>query len=186
MKLAELFNSKETLGLSSLILVQIFCAGFFMLDALSDFFSDDYTSIYHLYIEFIAALVLWLSVYVEVRQLLQLLRRQAHLEAHYRQSQLTLHEVMVANFNRWELSPAEYDVAMFLFKGCSPSEIAEMRGTSDGTVKAQLSAIYRKAGVQNRAELMMGVIDDIYSKDLSSESEDGSASAAKEKGAASN
>ena len=173
MKLAELFKSRDTLGLSILILVQIFCAGFFMLDALSDFVSDDYISITHLYIEFFAALVLWISVYVEVRQLLELLRRKAHLEEHYRQSQLTLHEVMEENFKKWGLSPAEYDVAMFLFKGCSPAEIAEMRGTSDGTVKAQLSAIYRKAGVQNRAELMMGVIDDIYSKDLTTDSEKG-------------
>ena len=41
------------------------------------------------------------------------------------------------------LSPAERDVALFQIKGLSVAEIAALRGTSEGTVKAQAAAIVR-------------------------------------------
>ena len=41
-------------------------------------------------------------------------------------------------------------MAWFTIKGLSIAEIARLRGTSEGTVKAHSNAIYRKAGVSGR------------------------------------
>ncbi|HLS58150.1 MAG TPA: helix-turn-helix transcriptional regulator, partial [Paracoccaceae bacterium] len=59
------------------------------------------------------------------------------------------------------LTPSERDVAWFTLKGLSIAEIARMRQTSEGTVKAQSNAIYRKAGVSGRAQLLSLFIEDL-------------------------
>ncbi len=64
-------------------------------------------------------------------------------------------------FSQWVLTPAERDVALFALKGLSLAEIAELRDTSEGTVKAQTNAIYRKAGVTGRPQLLSLFIDDL-------------------------
>ena len=50
-------------------------------------------------------------------------------------------------------------MALFAIKGMNTAEIADLRQTSQGTVKAQSAAIYRKAGVANRAQLLSLFID---------------------------
>lgn len=59
------------------------------------------------------------------------------------------------------LTPAERDLALFALKGCSISEIAALRDTSVGTVKAQTNAIYRKAGVSGRPQLLSLFVEDL-------------------------
>ena len=46
------------------------------------------------------------------------------------------------------------------------SEVAEIRGSAEGTVKAHLNAIYRKAGVQGRNGLMSLLIEDLMGAPL--------------------
>jgi hypothetical protein len=52
-------------------------------------------------------------------------------------------------------------VALFAIKGLSTQEIAALRATSEGTVKAQTNAIYRKAGVNGRPQLLSLFIEDL-------------------------
>ncbi|NNF92563.1 MAG: helix-turn-helix transcriptional regulator, partial [Boseongicola sp.] len=61
----------------------------------------------------------------------------------------------------WALTPAERDVALFAIKGFSTQDIADLRGVSEGTIKAQTNAIYRKAGVSGRPQLLSLFIDDL-------------------------
>lgn len=171
----QLLKDKYATGLIAVITVQIFCAGFFAMDVVADFRVDGSTFSPHLIIETLATIALSIAVVLETRQLMRLLRSKAHLEDRVRQSEMTVHELIEENFSSWSLSPAEYDVAMFLFKGLSSSDIAQIRGTSEGTVKAQLSSVYRKAGVQNRAELLMAIIDSLYAKDSKDHAEQPSA-----------
>ena len=56
-------------------------------------------------------------------------------------------------------------VALFAIKGMSTAEIAALRSTSEGTVKAQTNAIYRKAGVSGRSQLLSLFIDDLMRDD---------------------
>lgn len=71
------------------------------------------------------------------------------------------HEAVVDRFDDWSLTPSERDVALFMIKGLSNGEIATLRGTSEGTIKAQSTAIFRKAGVNGRAQLLGAFLDDL-------------------------
>ncbi len=59
------------------------------------------------------------------------------------------------------LTPAEADVALFAIKGLSTQEIATLRGVSEGTIKAQTNAIYRKADVSGRPQLLSQFLEDL-------------------------
>ena len=69
--------------------------------------------------------------------------------------------------DRWLRAPylPKRDVALFAIKGMSTAEIASLRSTSEGTVKAQTNAIYRKAGVSGRSQLLSLFIEDLMRDD---------------------
>lgn len=64
-------------------------------------------------------------------------------------------------FDRWELTPAERDVALLLLKGLSTREIGDLRETREATVRQQAQGIYKKAGLQGRAELAAFFLEDL-------------------------
>jgi DNA-binding CsgD family transcriptional regulator len=64
-------------------------------------------------------------------------------------------------FERWNLSSAEREVALLLLKGLAHKEIAELRATSERTVRQQSLAVYRKAGLSGRAELSAFFLEDL-------------------------
>jgi len=66
-------------------------------------------------------------------------------------------------FDDWALSRSERDVAIYAMKGFSNTEIAALRGTSASTVKSQMNAIYRKAGLNNRQQLISCLVEDLLS-----------------------
>ena len=59
------------------------------------------------------------------------------------------------------LTNAETEVAWFVLKGMSLAEIADLRQTRIGTVKAQCTAIYKKAGVTGKSQLFSQLVEDI-------------------------
>lgn len=64
-------------------------------------------------------------------------------------------------FRELALTPAETEAGWFLLKGMSLSEIAELRSTREGTVKAQCTGIYRKAGVSGKSQLFSLLVEDV-------------------------
>ena len=64
-------------------------------------------------------------------------------------------------FEEWGLSEAEKDIALLTIKGMTISEIAEIRQTKQSTIKTQSSAIYRKAGVASRSQLVSLLIEEL-------------------------
>ncbi len=70
-------------------------------------------------------------------------------------------DVLEGHFSSWNLSPAEREVAWLTFKGFTNQEIADLRGTREGTIKAQTYAIFRKAGVNSRTQLLAYFMDDM-------------------------
>ena len=83
------------------------------------------------------------------------------METQLRQASGAFAELLEERFRTWGLTPSERDVAWFTIKGLSIADIARLRQTSDGTVKAQSNAIYRKAGVSGRAQLVSLCIEDL-------------------------
>ena len=151
-----------------LIAVQSVCAAFFLTDAATDAFHLGLraASDWHLLVETAAAMALVAAIVLETRMLMALLRRKAHLERNMSVAAGALHEVIEDHFQRWALTPAEHDVAMFTIKGFSIAEIADMRGSAPGTIKAQLHAIYRKSGVTGRNGLLALLVDDLLDAPL--------------------
>ncbi len=112
-------------------------------------------------IEIGAAIGLMLGVVLGAAALRQARVRSARAEAALRAASGAFMEVLEERFGEWGLTPAERDVALFAIKGMSTQEIAELRQTSEGTVKAQTNAIYRKAGVSGRPQLLSLFIDEL-------------------------
>jgi DNA-binding CsgD family transcriptional regulator len=74
-------------------------------------------------------------------------------------------DLLEERFSEWGLTAAERDVALFAIKGLSTADISRVRATSEGTVKAQTNAIYRKAGVTGRPQLLSLFIEDLMRDD---------------------
>lgn len=68
-----------------------------------------------------------------------------------------------AQLQRWELSPSEKEVALFLLKGLSLKEIAELRHTTEKTARSQSTAVYQKSGLAGRSEFAAFFLEDLLS-----------------------
>jgi len=63
----------------------------------------------------------------------------------------------------WRLTPGESEIALFLLKGLSLQEIAELRQTSERTVRQQASVIYKKSELSGRSQLSAFFLEDMLS-----------------------
>lgn len=70
-------------------------------------------------------------------------------------------EMIAERFAGWNLTSAEAEVALFALKGFSANEIADLRKSAPGTVRAQLSQIYAKAGVTTQSMLVSLFLDEL-------------------------
>jgi DNA-binding CsgD family transcriptional regulator len=66
-----------------------------------------------------------------------------------------------AQFDRWQLTPAEREVALLMVKGLSHKEIAAVRDSSERTVRQQARSIYAKANLSGRAALSAFFLEDL-------------------------
>ncbi len=73
-----------------------------------------------------------------------------------------LSAAVVAQFDQWGLTEAEADIAALLLKGAAMKEIADLRRTSDATIRQQAQGIYRKSGLASRAELSAYFLEDLF------------------------
>lgn len=149
--------------LISLILFQSLCAVFFVGDVLDDAVSIGGIAFAntHLIVEALATVVLVLAIFFEFQYLMDILRRSARAEIAVRVASGALQDLIEEYFENWGLTPSEKDVALFAMKGLSILEIAELRGSREGTVKTHLNAIYRKADVSGRSQLVSLLVEDL-------------------------
>jgi len=92
------------------------------------------------------------------------LQTRADAQRWSREAQDVLHGLGVAidrQFEMWGLSPAERDVALLQLKGLRHKEIADLRKTSERTVRQQALSIYRKAGLSGRTDLAAFFLEDL-------------------------
>ena len=155
---------KWTLALVALFVVQALCALFFV--------SDIAMSVLGIYpvplswtsrevLEIGAAIGLVLGLVFGALALGRSLRELHSARARLRRASSAFMVILTEHFDDWGLTPAERDVALFAIKGMSTQDIAILRNTSEGTVKAQTNAIYRKAAVSGRPQLLSLFIEDL-------------------------
>ncbi len=151
--------------LVALILFQMLCTLFFIFDVVEDFNEGD-ALLLHLVPEVAATLGLILGIIFEIIALRYFLGREADMRRGLSVAAGALADVMEGYFQTWGLTPAESDVARFTIKGFSIAEIAELRGSAEGTIKTHLNAIYRKSGVAGRAQLVSLLVEDLLNAPL--------------------
>ena len=64
-------------------------------------------------------------------------------------------------FDEWQLSRAEREVALLILKGDGHKQAAAKLGRSERTVRQYAVEVYRKAGLQGRAELAAFFLNDL-------------------------
>lgn len=144
---------------AAIVVVQAVAAMFFVADALGDV-SEEGINL-HIAIEALIAFALLAGVILGLRHTRMLLAEARRREAALQVARGALAAHVATRFGEWELTPAEAEVALFALKGCDAGEIAALRGAAQGTVRAQLSSIYAKAGVSSQAGLVSLFFDDL-------------------------
>jgi DNA-binding CsgD family transcriptional regulator len=154
--------------LGLLFLAQFLCACFFVFDILASVLGIAVQPMpweYRELMELGAALGLIAGLVLGGLALLRALKGRHHAEERLRRASGAFMDLLEERFGEWGLTAAERDVALFAIKGMSTAEIAGLRNTSEGTVKAQTNAIYRKAGVSGRPQLLSLFIEDLMRDD---------------------
>lgn len=162
------FRSQEVFFVALLILITVLTTS----DLISDYLEG--TEAWHLAIE---ALVVLMSVGGIAYLLQAFSKRQRELEtvkAQLLETKDNLSEaraqisavgqeysqVIQKQFETWQLTPSEKEVASLLLKGLSFDEIANVRNTKEKTVRQQATAIYRKSGLGSRHEFAAWFFED--------------------------
>ena len=155
---------RQTVALAAFLIIQSLAAVFFISDAVADLIHGVITP--HLIIEGLVAVALAAGLSfgtVALRRTIEQMKAQA---AALQVARGALAEVIEAQFSDWGLTPAECDVAMLALKGLDVAEIAGLRGAAQGTVRAQLSRVYAKAGVTGRAQFAAHFVEDLLVEGL--------------------
>lgn len=151
--------------LLAILVLQGVCAVYLVRDLILSAAGIYYEPLAWEYVEYLdlgAASGLIAGIVLGGRMLVLSLRERRRAEEKLRRASTAFMEVVEQRFRDWSLSPAERDVAMFAIKGMSVAETAALRGTSEGTVKAQTAAVYRKAGIGSRHQLLSLFIEDLF------------------------
>lgn len=151
----KLWLARSTLGLAAAL--QLGCAVAFATDVIA----ERTTITTHTWVEAVAVVALVVGALLALRDIRRLVRRNVRAERGLDAACGEFQKVIDAHFEAWGLSKAECDVALLSIKGMTNTEITRMLGTREGTIKAQSAAIYRKAGVNSRADLISALIEDL-------------------------
>lgn len=149
---------------AAIVCLQAVAAVFFAADAYGDFRAEGATS--HLAIEGVIAAALVIGVVLNALELRQLLQERRRAQVTIRAASGALADVIQLRFREWRLTDAEADVALLALKGLTVEDVARIRQSAPGTVRAQLTRVYAKAGVSNRPGLLSLFMDDLLGEAL--------------------
>ncbi len=152
-------NRRQPAALAGFFLLQTMATVFFVGDAISEMILEPDTT--HSITEAMVALALFLGMVfggMALRRTLELMRAQ---KAALVVASGALIDMIRAQFSHWGLTTAEADVAFLALKGLDVAELAELRGSAQGTIRAQLTKVYAKAGVSNRAQFAALFVEDL-------------------------
>lgn len=158
----------RTAVLWSLFALQAICCAYFLMDIAWDLlwpasinrFADSDV------LEALVTIALFFGLAFTGNELRRLLARHDQLEDQIKVASGAFTEVMEARFKNWSLTSAEREIAILAIKGFSIAEMAELRDTKQGTVKAQCASVYKKADVAGRLQLLSIFLDDLMADNL--------------------
>lgn len=158
-------RDRHALAVAAIVAVQAIGSVFFVADAVGDLVRSGISI--HVAIEGIIAFALFAGVVFGAREARTLFAERRRREEALATASGALADLIRRRFAQWELTPAEADVAFFALKGYNVAEIAALRHATQGTVRAQLTRIYAKAGVTSHAGLVGLFLEDLLGAELS-------------------
>ncbi len=146
---------------------------FLIIDIIADYLSGC-TGLLHLIAEgIIAALSMFGAFWISTRSValidiqIQLEKQIKNkddkiqkLEAEHIKLAEGIGSIIDSKFNEWQLTGSEKEIGLLLLKGLTLKEVADLRGTSESTVRQQSAKIYEKSGVKGRVELSAYFMED--------------------------
>ena len=159
--------SRRTI-LWSLFALQGACCAYFLSDVLIDTFVPGHVSALAEsdLVEAVITIALFLGLIFTGSELRQMLRRQDQITDQRKIASGAFADLLEVRFSEWQLTEAERAGAVLAIKGYSVAEMAQLRDTAQGTVKAQCAALYRKADVSGRLQLLSLFLDDLMADTL--------------------
>ncbi|GAB4520759.1 MAG: helix-turn-helix transcriptional regulator [Roseibium sp.] len=154
----------ETTALAAFMALQSIAAAFFLGDVFNDLVTDLGSP--HSLLEAFVVFVLVAGIFLAGWQLKLTLQRMRTQERALETARGDLARIVENQFVEWGLTPAERDVGLLALKGLDVAEIADMRGAAPGTVRAQLTRIYAKAGVSGRHQFAAWFVEDLLGGQL--------------------
>jgi DNA-binding CsgD family transcriptional regulator len=155
---------RKPAAIAGFVVIQTLAAVFFIGDALADLSEEPLAP--HGQIEAFVALALVLGVLFGGWQLRLTLQRMRAQQRALDTARGALSDVVETQFGAWGLTPAERDVGLLALKGLDVADIARIRGAAPGTVRAQLTKVYAKAGVSGRAQFGAWFVEDLLDHGL--------------------
>ncbi len=156
-----------------ILIAQTFCALFFIFDVIKDLLENGLANAGHMVIETIASIVLLIGIAFLMSEIREIYARMKALDSGLMLARGELADVLKAMFKDWRLTDSERDVALLMIKGQSNEGIAAIRGTAVGTVRAQSSSVFRKAGVEGRVQLLTLLLDEVLDIEIQNENAEG-------------
>lgn len=156
-------SGRRALTVAAIVVIQALGAVFFVADAVGDILQDGFGL--HIAIECLVAFSLLAGVVFGALSVKVILAEAKRRDEALAVASGALADLVRQKFATWNLTPGEADVALFALKGCPANEIAAIRGTAEGTVRAQLTRVYAKAGVSSQAALVSLFFDDLLDVD---------------------
>ncbi|OYY64787.1 MAG: LuxR family transcriptional regulator [Sphingomonas sp. 28-62-11] len=144
------------------VVLQLLATLFFLGDVVGDWRGERISA--HLIIEAAVSIALLAGVVFGALQIRWLIRQARHDETAVATARGAMANLIRLRFAEWRLTAAEADVALFALKGCDIAEIAALRATAAGTVRAQLTNVYAKAGVKSQVGLIAQFTEDLVDR----------------------
>lgn len=152
-------DKRRASALALILVVQALAAVFFIADVGQDLLWGGLNP--HSVLEAIVALALIIGTAFGALQMRQILNRIKQAETAMSIASGALFDLIEVRFQEWGLTPSEAEVALFTLKGLDIAEIAQARGSAEGTVRAQMTKVYAKAKVSGRGQLTSLFIEDL-------------------------
>jgi DNA-binding CsgD family transcriptional regulator len=72
-------------------------------------------------------------------------------------------------FEDWGMTAAEHEIGLLILTGLSHKEIATLRATTEGTVRQQARAIYRKANLPGKTAFSAYFLEDLFAPEVATD-----------------
>ncbi len=152
----------------ALFTLQALCCAYFLADIFFDLVLPAQTNTLadSDAIEAIVTIALFFGLAFTGSELRRMMRREDRINDQLKVASGAFADLLEVRFDEWGLTEAERAVAVLALKGYSVAEMAELRTTAQGTIKAQCAALYRKADVSGRLQLLSLFLDDLMADTL--------------------